>query len=245
MIVIPAIDLKNGACVRLEQGDFTKETVYSSNPLSVAEKWIKDGAERLHLVDLDGAKAGFPVQKELVIKIAQNIKIPVEIGGGIRDEETISFYLDHGVEWVILGSMAVSNPRMVAAVCRKYPGRIILGVDAREGMVATDGWLKTTSIAAVELVQQAVDWGIREVIYTDIARDGMLSGPNISALEKITTVSGIKVIASGGISSLADLMLLKTLEPRGLMGAIIGKALYSGKLDLKKAISLLEGRNGN
>ena len=245
MIVIPAIDLKNGACVRLEQGDFTKETVYSSNPLSVAEKWIKDGAERLHLVDLDGAKAGFPVQKELVIKIAQNIKIPVEIGGGIRDEETISFYLDHGVEWVILGSMAVSNPRMVAAVCRKYPGRIILGVDAREGLVATDGWLKTTSIAAVELVQQAVDWGIREVIYTDIARDGMLSGPNISALEKITTVSGIKVIASGGISSLADLMLLKTLEPRGLMGAIIGKALYSGKLDLKKAISLLEGRNGN
>ncbi len=245
MIVIPAIDLKNGACVRLEQGDFTKETVYSSNPLSVAEKWIKDGAERLHLVDLDGAKAGFPVQKELVIKIAQNIKIPVEIGGGIRDEETISFYLDHGVEWVILGSMAVSNPRMVAAVCRKYPGRIILGVDAREGLVATDGWLKTTSIAAVELVQQAVDWGIREVIYTDIARDGMLSGPNISALEKITTVSGIKVIASGGISSLADLMLLKTLEPRGLMGAIIGKALYSGKLELKKAISLLEGRNGN
>lgn len=245
MIIIPAIDLKDGVCVRLEQGDFTKETVYSSNPLSVAEKWIKDGAERLHLVDLDGAKAGSPVQKELVIKIAQAVKIPVEIGGGIRDEETVSFYLDHGVEWVILGSMAVSNPQMVAAVCRKYPGRIILGVDAREGMVATDGWLKTSSIAAVELVQQAVDWGIREVIYTDIARDGMLSGPNISALEKITTVSGIKVIASGGISSLADLMLLKTLEPRGLIGAIIGKALYSGKLELKKAISLLEGRNGN
>lgn len=245
MIIIPAIDLKDGVCVRLEQGDFTKETVYSSNPLSVAEKWIKDGAERLHLVDLDGAKAGSPVQKELVIKIAQAVKIPVEIGGGIRDEETVSFYLDHGVEWVILGSMAVSNPQMVAAVCRKYPGRIILGVDAREGMVATDGWLKTSSIAAVELVQQAVDWGIREVIYTDIARDGMLSGPNISALEKITTVNGIKVIASGGISSLADLMLLKTLEPRGLIGAIIGKALYSGKLELKKAISLLEGRNGN
>lgn len=245
MIIIPAIDLKDGVCVRLEQGDFNKETVYSSDPLTVAEKWIKDGAQRLHLVDLDGAKAGSPVQKELVIKIAQTVKIPVEVGGGIRDEETVSYYLDHGVEWVILGSVAISDPGLVAAVCRKYPGRIILGVDARDGMVATDGWLKTSSINAVDLVKQAVDWGIREIIYTDISRDGMLSGPNISALEKMTAVSGVKIIASGGISSLADLMLLKALEPRGLTGAIIGKALYSGKLELKKAITLLEGRNGN
>ncbi len=244
MIIIPAIDLKDGACVRLEQGDFSRETVYSSDLLAVAQGWIADGAERLHLVDLDGAKDGYPVQKELVLQLAQSVAVPVEIGGGIRDEETVSFYLDQGVEWVILGSAAVSNPKFVSTVCRQYPGRIILGVDAREGMVAVDGWLKTSSLKALDLVKQAADWGITEVIYTDISRDGMLSGPNFGSLEEMTKYSGIKLIASGGISSLADLKKLKKLQPLGVMGAIVGKALYSGKLDLKTAISLVKGEKG-
>ncbi len=241
MLIIPAIDLKNGACVRLEQGDFNRETVYTSDVVAVARHWVDAGAERLHLVDLDGAREGRPAQQDLVLKIARAVPVPVEAGGGIRDEHSVAAYLDQGVQWVILGSAAVSSPGMIAGLSRKYPGRIILGIDARAGMVATDGWLKTSSVRAVDLVKQAVDWGITEVIYTDIARDGMLSGPNLTALAEIAQVGGVKVIASGGVSSLADLKRLRELEPLGVTGVIVGKALYSGNLDLKSAINLLKG----
>lgn len=241
MLIIPAIDLKNGACVRLEQGDFNRETVYTSDVLKIANQWVAAGAERLHLVDLDGARNGYPAQQALVLKLVQAVPVPVEIGGGIRDEAAVVSYLDQGVQWVILGSAAVSSPRMIIKVCRRYPGRVILGVDARAGMVAIDGWVKTSSLRAVDLVKQAVDWGITEVIYTDISRDGMLSGPNLTALAEIAQESGIKVIASGGISSLEDLQRLRKLQPLGVTGVIVGKALYSGKLDLKIAISQLKG----
>jgi phosphoribosylformimino-5-aminoimidazole carboxamide ribotide isomerase len=239
--IIPAIDLMNGSCVRLEQGDFSRETVYTADVVAVAQRWVDAGAERLHLVDLDGARQGLPAQQDLVLKLAQAVPVPVEVGGGIRTEETIAAYLEQGVEWVIIGSAAVSDPGMIAGVIRKYPGRIILGIDARAGLVATDGWLKTSSLRAVDLVKQAADWGITEVIYTDIARDGMLSGPNLTALAEIAEVGGIKVIASGGVSSLADLQRLRELEPLGVTGVIVGKALYSGNLDLKAAIDLLKG----
>lgn len=241
MQIIPAIDLMNGSCVRLEQGDFSRETVYTADVVAVAQRWVDAGAERLHLVDLDGARQGLPAQQDLVLKLAQAVPVPVEVGGGIRTEETIAAYLEQGVEWVIIGSAAVSDPGMIAGVIRKYPGRIILGIDARAGLVATDGWLKTSSLRAVDLVKQAADWGITEVIYTDIARDGMLSGPNLTALAEIAEVGGIKVIASGGVSSLADLQRLRELEPLGVTGVIVGKALYSGNLDLKAAIDLLKG----
>ncbi|NLW56355.1 MAG: 1-(5-phosphoribosyl)-5-[(5-phosphoribosylamino)methylideneamino]imidazole-4-carboxamide isomerase [Firmicutes bacterium] len=241
MLIIPAIDLKDGACVRLEQGDFNRETVYTSDVLTVAKRWVDAGAERLHLVDLDGARQGLPAQQDLVLKIAQAVPVPVEVGGGIRDEKSVASYLDQGIQWVILGSAAVANPDLLASVGRKYPGRIILGVDARAGMVATDGGVKTSALRAVDLVKQAVDWGITEVIYTDIARDGMLSGPNLTALAEIAQVGGVKVIASGGVSSLADLKRLRELEPLGVTGVIVGKALYSGNIELKTAISLLKG----
>lgn len=241
MLIIPAIDLRGGACVRLEQGDYSRETVYGSDPLAVAKRWVKAGAKRLHLVDLDGARAGVPRQKELIIKIIREVPIPVEVGGGIRNRETVAYYLEHGAGWVILGSAAVSEPELLAWACRNFPGRIILGVDARNGMVAVEGWVKTTSLRALELAAGAAEAGVREIIYTDIAKDGTLSGPNVDALEEMIRESGLSVIASGGISSFSDLLLLKTLEPLGLAGAILGKALYSGKIDLGDAIRRLEG----
>lgn len=240
MTIIPAIDLRQGRCVRLEQGDYNRETVYDSDPQAVARSFAAAGAKRLHLVDLDGAKAGAPVQKELIVKVAQSIPVPVETGGGIRDEETIRYYLENGVRWVILGSAAVNKPELLIWACRSYPGRIILGLDARNGLVAVEGWLKTTGIDAVELAQKMACYGVDEVIYTDISRDGTLKGPNITALKNMVEKSGLSVIASGGIASLSDLYELKKLEPLGLSGAIVGKALYNGNIDLAEAVHSLE-----
>jgi phosphoribosylformimino-5-aminoimidazole carboxamide ribotide isomerase len=243
MRIIPAIDLRGGACVRLEQGDYNRETVYGSDPVAMAERWERAGAKRLHLVDLDGAKAGVPLQSAIVQKIAERVRIPVEVGGGIRNQETIRAYLENGVQWVILGSAAVRDQALLTWACLEYPGRIILGLDARNGRVAVDGWLQTTELLAVDFAKKAKDLGVAEVIYTDISRDGTLRGPNLEALEVMAKESGLSVIASGGISSIADLMRIKTMEPLGVTGAIVGKALYSGGIDLGEAVRRLEGED--
>ncbi|HEY8344464.1 MAG TPA: 1-(5-phosphoribosyl)-5-[(5-phosphoribosylamino)methylideneamino]imidazole-4-carboxamide isomerase [Bacillota bacterium] len=243
MRIIPAIDLRGGACVRLEQGDYNRETVYGADPVAVAERWVAAGAKRLHVVDLDGAKAGAPLQKAIVRKIVEKAQIPVEVGGGIRTRETIRSYLEDGVQWVILGSAAVRDRELLAWACAEYPGRIILGLDARHGKVAVDGWLKDTGVLATDFAKQAKELGVEEIIYTDISRDGTLSGPNLEALEVMAKESGLSVIASGGVSSLADLLRIKTMEPLGVSGAIVGKALYSGRIDLAEAIRRLEGED--
>lgn len=240
MIIIPAIDLRGGRCVRLERGDYNKETIYDRDPVAVARRWVEKGAKRLHLVDLDGAKAGMPVQKDLVTRIARTISVPVEVGGGIRTEETINYYLENGVKWVILGSAAVKDRQLLFKAAQNYPGRIILGLDARNGKVAVEGWLETTGLDPLELAETAASCGVHELIYTDINRDGTLNGPNLEALAKMAEKSALPVIASGGIASLSDLLELKRLAPLGLSGAILGKALYSGTIDLEEAIDCVE-----
>lgn len=241
MIIIPAIDLLGGRCVRLQQGDYRRETVYDPDPLAVAQKWADLGAGRLHLVDLDGAKEGRPIHMATVSTIAKQLAIPVEIGGGIRDFATIAAYIEAGVRWVILGSVAVEQPELVEEACQAFPGRIVVGIDARDGRVATRGWLEESSVAAVELGQRMRKLGVAEIIYTDIARDGMLNGPNLPALEEMARQTGLSVIASGGVSCLQDLIDLKKLECVGVRGAIVGKALYDGRLDLAEAILQVEG----
>lgn len=241
MVIIPAIDLRNGCCVRLQQGDYGRETVYDQDPLAVAERFASMGAKRLHLVDLDGAKDGKPSHMSIVSMIAKKLSIPVEIGGGIRDLETIQAYLEAGIQWIILGSVAVEKPQMVEEACRIYPGRIIVGIDAREGYVATRGWLEDSKVSALELAGRMGSFGVKEIIYTDIARDGMLTGPNLPALEEMARKSGLSVIASGGVGSLVDLFALKTLEPLGVSGVIVGKAIYDGRLDLNEAVRRIEG----
>ena len=241
MIIIPAIDLLKGSCVRLVQGDYERETIYDRDPVAVALKWENMGAHRLHLVDLDGAKEGQPCNMAVVKKILERISIPVEIGGGIRDLQTIEKYIEAGVQWVILGSVAVENPALVHEACNAFPGRIIVGIDAREGRVATRGWLDQSAVNAVDLAKQMGELGVAQIIYTDIARDGMLTGPNLPALEEMACNSRLSIIASGGVSSLTDLFALKTLEPLGVSGAIVGKAIYDGRLALDEAIVRIEG----
>ena len=241
MIILPAIDLRNGKCVRLHQGDFAQETIYGADPLAVAEEWAASGAKRLHLVDLDGAVSGVPVHQELILKIATTLKIPIEVGGGIRNLETIHTYLEQGVAKVILGSVAISEPELVREACRLYPEQIIVGIDAKDGLVAVKGWVDLETKTAVELAQELSELGITEIIYTDISRDGTLSGPNIPALTEMIRESGLQVIASGGISSLEDLLALKQLQLPELTGVITGKALYDRRIDLVEAIKVIEG----
>jgi phosphoribosylformimino-5-aminoimidazole carboxamide ribotide isomerase len=245
MIIIPAIDLLKGSCVRLVQGDYERETVYDRDPVAVASKWESMRARRLHLVDLDGAKEGKPCNMSVVKRILKTISIPVEIGGGIRDLQTIDAYIKAGVQWVILGSVAVEKPSLVREACEAYPGRIIVGIDARDGRVATRGWLDQSEIYAVDLAKQMGELGVAEIIYTDIARDGMLTGPNLTALEDLARASGLSIIASGGVSSLTDLFALKTLEPLGVSGVIVGKAIYDGRLALDEAVARIEGMNSD
>ncbi len=240
MIILPAIDLRNGKCVRLHQGDFAQETIYGADPLAMAEEWAASGAKRLHLVDLDGAVSGVPVHQELILKIATTLKIPIEVGGGIRNLETIRTYLERGVAKVILGSVAISESELVREACRLYPEQIIVGIDAKDGLVAVKGWVDLATKTAVELAQELSELGITEIIYTDISRDGTLSGPNIPALTEMIRESGLQVIASGGISSLEDLLVLKQLQLPKLTGVITGKALYDRRIDLAEAIKVIE-----
>ncbi len=235
MEVIPAIDILEGRCVRLYQGDYGRSQVFDENPVDVAKQWASQGAVRLHLVDLDGAKVGHPVNQDVIEAIAHAVDIPIQVGGGLRDRQTISNLLAIGVNQVILGTIAVEIPDLVAQVCEEFPGQIVVGIDARNGKVATRGWIETSEINATELAQQMTNLGVSRLIYTDIYRDGTLQGPNYDSLRDLAEATSIPVIASGGISSLTNLLSLLALEPSGVSGVIIGKALYTGDISLKEA----------
>ncbi len=236
MEVIPAIDLLAGQCVRLHRGDYAQVEVVAADPLQQAQLWREQGATRLHVVDLEGARSGDPVHVNTIQAIVETVQMPVQVGGGIRSLRTAEQWLAAGVDRVIVGTLAVEDPQLVQTLCQRHPQRIVVGIDAREGQVATRGWLTTSTVAAVDLVRQANDWGAAAIIYTDIQRDGTLSGPNLTQLRTVAEVSQIPVIASGGISSLTDLLSLLTLVPLGVSGVIVGKALYSGNFQLKEAI---------
>lgn len=236
MDVIPAIDLLAGRCVRLYQGDYAQAEVFGEDPLAVAQRWVAAGAPRLHLVDLDGAKAGQPINTEVIRAIAQSVPVPVQVGGGLRDRESVRQLLDLGVERVILGTVAVEQPQLVEALCQDFPGHIVVGIDARNGWVATRGWLEESSVQATDLAQQFETCGVSAIIYTDIQRDGTLQGPNLPALRDMAACTSLPIIASGGISSLTDLLALLALEPNNVTGVIVGKALYTGAVDLWEAV---------
>lgn len=240
MIVIPAIDIKNGRCVRLQQGKMSKETVYSEVPEEMAVRWYSEGAERIHLVDLDGAVERRPVSGEIVKKIVNAVPIPIQIGGGIRDVQTIKSYLDLGVEQIILGTVAFKDPGFIATACEKFPGRIILGIDAKEGRVAIEGWTEETGISPIEMARRYESLDISSIIYTDIKRDGMGTGPNIEATRDLAESIDIPVIASGGISGIDDVKTVLSLERYGVTGMITGRALYEGTLRLADAIKILK-----
>lgn len=236
MEVIPAIDLLEGRCVRLYQGDYAQSQVFDENPVAVAQQWVEQGATRIHLVDLDGARVGHPVNGEAIAAIVQAVNVPVEVGGGLRDRQSIAELLNLGVRWAILGTVAVEQPDLVQSLCQEFPGQIIVGIDARNGKVATRGWLETSEVDAVPLAQQMTDRGAAAIIYTDIHRDGTLQGPNREALRELAEAVSIPVIASGGVSSVSDLLGLLALEPAGVTGAIVGRALYTGEVSLKEAV---------
>lgn len=236
MIVIPAVDIKGGRCVRLKQGRMSEETVYSDDPVQMAVTWCAKGAERIHLVDLDGAVGGKRVNAEVIRTIARSVPVPVELGGGIRSLASIEFYLEAGVEWVILGTAAFKDPSLVEEACRRFPGRVMLAIDARGGRVAVEGWTEDTDRSAIDVARPFDGRGIAAVIYTDIQRDGMSVGPNLGATGDLAGALQTPVIASGGISGLDDIRKVMTLSGRGVAGVITGRALYEGTLDLEQAI---------
>lgn len=236
MEVIPAIDLLEGRCVRLYQGDYAQSQVFNDNPVEVARQWVAEGATRLHLVDLDGAKAGHPVNQAAIEAIARAVDVPVEVGGGLRDRQSVAELLGLGVRWAILGTVAVEQPDLVSQLCEEFPGQIIVGIDARSGKVATRGWLETSEVDAIPLAQDMAERGAAAIIYTDIHRDGTLQGPNLNALRELAEAISIPVIASGGVSSTTDLLNLLAMEPVGVTGAIVGRSLYTGDVSLKEAL---------
>ena len=241
MIILPAIDLKEGRCVRLEQGLMDKDTVYNDNPAEQARIWQDQGGELLHIVDLDGAFAGVPKNKEAIKAIVDAIDIPSELGGGIRDMQTIEAYLELGIDRVILGTIAKEKPSLVEEACKKFPGRIVVGIDAKDGLVAIRGWADVTEKKATEMAKEMEGFGVEAIIYTDIARDGMMQGPNIEATRELAESINIQVIASGGLSTLDDIRRLIAIESSGVTGVITGKAIYSGAIDLREAVALSKG----
>ena len=238
MIIYPAIDIRGGRCVRLTEGRFDAETVFADDPAEMALKWAGLGAEFLHLVDLDGALAGEGKNVPVIERILQSVNIPVQLGGGIRNLETIEKLLSLGVTRLILGSAAVKNPQLVEEACKKYPGHIAVGIDAKNGEVAIEGWGKGSGVAATELAKQMAAYGVETIIYTDISRDGMLSGVNVEATAALARACGVPIIASGGVASLEDIRRVKAVESDGVQGCIIGKAIYTGAVDLKAALAL-------
>ena len=237
MLLIPAIDLKDGQCVRLQQGDMNATTVFGEDPAAIARRWLDAGARRLHLVDLNGAFAGKPVNEAAVKAILRELDgaIPVQIGGGIRDLDTIERYLDDGISYVIIGTAAVKSPGFLHDACSAFPGHILVGLDAKDGKVATDGWSKLTGHEVVDLARKFEDYGVEGVIYTDIGRDGMLTGINIEATVKLAQALNIPVIASGGLSDIADIERLCAVESEGVEGVICGRSIYTGALDFAAA----------
>jgi phosphoribosylformimino-5-aminoimidazole carboxamide ribotide isomerase len=247
MLIIPAIDLKDGHCVRLKQGVMENATVFSDDPAAVARHWVEQGARRLHLVDLNGAFAGRPVNEKAIQAIIDAVggEIPVQLGGGIRDLDTIERYLDDGVSYIIIGTAAVKNPGFLHEACDAFPGHIIVGLDARDGKVAVEGWSKMTGHDVVDLARKFEGYGVEAVIYTDIGRDGMLTGVNIEATVRLARALTIPVIASGGITNLDDIRALCAVEGEGIMGAITGRAIYEGTLDFAAAQKLADELTGN
>jgi phosphoribosylformimino-5-aminoimidazole carboxamide ribotide isomerase len=238
MIVIPAVDLKEGRCVRLSQGRMDQETVYSEDPVEMAKHWESKGAERLHVVDLNGAVMAKPFHRTLIKEIIRSVHIPIEVGGGIRDLPTIEDYLSSGVRWVILGTAAFQNRSLMEEASHRFPERVILGIDAKGGRVAIRGWNEVVSLEAIDLVKQFEEIGLSAIIFTDIERDGMGTGLNFESTKKLTRSTSIPVIASGGVSRIEDIGHLLELEPVGVIGVIVGRALYTGKLDLGEAIRI-------
>ena len=240
MEIIPAIDLLNGKCVRLNQGNYNEVTKFNSDPVKQAQIWESQGARRLHLVDLDGAKTGEPINDLTIKKIKRSINIPIQLGGGIRTIDRAKELLGIGIDRIILGTIAIENPELVKVLSQEYPRRVAVGIDAKEGMVATRGWLKQSEISSLELAKRLNDLELAAIISTDIATDGTLKGPNVQALREITEISINPVIASGGIGSIADLISLSDFENEGIEGIIVGRALYDGSIDLKEALLALK-----
>lgn len=236
MLIIPAIDLKDGKCVRLKQGRMDESTQYGDDPVDMATRWVEAGARRLHLVDLNGAFAGEPVNGEIVRAIAKRYPdLPIQIGGGIRSAETIEAYLKAGVQWVIIGTRAVKEPDFVTEMCKRFPGHIIVGLDAKDGRVATDGWAEVSEVMATDLAKRFANDGVEAIVYTDISRDGMMQGVNVDATAALAEEGGIPVIASGGVTNMDDLKRLATVADKGILGAITGRAIYEGTLDVAEA----------
>ncbi|UCG96765.1 MAG: 1-(5-phosphoribosyl)-5-[(5-phosphoribosylamino)methylideneamino]imidazole-4-carboxamide isomerase [Burkholderiales bacterium] len=239
MLLIPAIDLKDGKCVRLRQGDLSDVTVFSEDPVSMARHWVAQGARRLHLVDLNGARSGRPVNETVIRRIVTAVgeDVPVQLGGGIRDLDTIERYIDDGIAYVVIGTAAVKSPGFLQDACSAFGGHVIVSLDARDGKVATDGWSKLTGHDVVDLAKKFEDYGVEAILYTDIGRDGMMTGVNIEATVELARAVKIPVIASGGVSGMADIERLCAVEPDGVEAAILGRSLYEGAIDFKAAQS--------
>ncbi len=236
MLIIPAIDLRGGQCVRLRQGDYARETVFGADPADMARRWVDQGATYLHLVDLDGAREGRPVNQKAIQAIVQAAGVPCELGGGLRADDDLRQAFELGLDRLVLGTQALKHPDWFAAMCHKYPGKLALGIDAKEGQVATDGWLEVSQAGAVELAQRFEHLPLAAVIYTDISRDGMLAGPNVEAMASMTQAIRLPVIASGGVRNLDDIRRLARLP---LAGCIVGRALYEGSLNLTEALTIV------
>lgn len=247
MLLIPAIDLKDGQCVRLKQGEMDDATVFSDDPAAMARHWVERGARRLHLVDLNGAFAGKPRNADAISAIIDAVgdDLPVQLGGGIRDLDTIEAYLDSGISYVIIGTAAVKNPGLLHDACVAFPGHVIVGLDAKDGKVATDGWSKMTGHDVIDLAKKFEDYGVEAIVYTDIGRDGMLNGVNVEATVRLAQALRIPVIASGGIATMADIDALCAVEDEGVMGAITGRAIYEGTLDFAAAQARADELNGS
>ncbi len=244
MLLIPAIDLKDGKCVRLRQGRMEDETVFGEDPVEVAQRWVEAGARRLHMVDLNGAFAGRPVNGQVIHDIAEAFPdLPIQVGGGIRDEDTVQAYLEAGVQYTIIGTRAVSAPHLINDLCLEFPGHIIVGLDAKEGMVAIDGWSKLSNHPVIDMAKRFEQDGVEAIIYTDIGRDGMMTGVNVESTVALADAVSIPIIASGGISSIEDIRALCEVSDHGIMGTIIGRALYEGTVDLKEAQMLADELN--
>ena len=241
MIIFPAIDIRDGKCVRLEEGRFDRETIFAENPLEAARRWVEAGTEWLHMVDLDGARAGQPVNLKVVSEIAKTFNVKIQLGGGIRTAENVREILSAGIQRVILGSVAVRSPELVRQVCAEFGERIVIGIDARGGEVAVDGWEKSGLMQVEDLALQMKKVGAARIIYTDISRDGMLTGVNIPATLQLAEKSGLAVIASGGVKGMEDVLALQALTKRGIEGVIIGKALYTGAISLPEALKVAQG----
>lgn len=241
MLLIPAIDLKGGQCVRLRQGRMDDVTVFSDDPVTVAKRWADEGAERIHIVDLDGAVKGQPINIDVVEQIAAAVEVPVQVGGGIRDEETVQRYLNAGVQYVIIGTKAVNAPHFLHDLCLEFPRHIIVSLDAKDGRVALNGWAKLTGHDVIETALHCERDGVEAIIYTDIAKDGMMQGFSVESTRNLARALKTPVLASGGVSSLDDIRKLKELESDGVAGAVIGRALYQGSLDFKEAVKIARG----